>query len=91
VSGPQALTQAERVAILGQALGRDLRFEPLSDDEARKEMSATTPAKYVDAFFDFYVGGALDESRVLPTVLEVTGRPPRSFAQWTRAHVDAFR
>lgn len=40
-------------------------------------MSATTPAKYVDAFFDFYVGGSLDESKVLSTVREVTGRPPR--------------
>lgn len=91
VSGPQALTPADQVAILGQALGRDLSFEALTDDEARAEMSATTPAKYVDAFFDFYVGGALDESRVLPTVREVTGRPPRAFTQWAAAHADAFR
>jgi hypothetical protein len=54
-------------------------------------MSATTPAKYVDAFFDFYVGGALDESKVLPTVREVTGRPPRTFTQWVAAHADAFQ
>jgi uncharacterized protein YbjT (DUF2867 family) len=91
VSGPQALTPADQVAILGQALGRDLRFEALTDEEARAEMSATTPAKYVDAFFDFYVGGALDESKVLPTVREVTGRPPRTFTQWVSAHADAFQ
>jgi uncharacterized protein YbjT (DUF2867 family) len=91
VSGPQALTPADQVAILGQALGRDLRFEALTDVEARAEMSATTPAKYVDAFFDFYVGGALDESKVLPTVREVTGRPPRTFTQWVSAHADAFQ
>jgi uncharacterized protein YbjT (DUF2867 family) len=91
VSGPQALTPADQVAILGQALGRDLRFEALTDEEARAEMSATTPAKYVDAFFDFYAGGALDESKVLPTVREVTGRPPRTFTQWVSAHADAFQ
>jgi uncharacterized protein YbjT (DUF2867 family) len=91
VSGPQALTPADQVAILGQALGRDLRFEALTDEEARAEMNATTPAKYVDAFFDFYVGGALDESKVLPTVRAVTGRPPRTFTQWVAAHAGAFQ
>lgn len=91
VSGPEALTAGDRVAILGQVLGRPLRFEAQGDEEARAEMSATTPAKYVDAFFDFYAGGALDESRVLPTVREVTGRDPRTFAQWAEAHADAFR
>ena len=48
------------------------------------------PAKYVDAFFSFYTGGTLDESRVLPTVAEGTGRPPRTFQQWVKAHADAF-
>jgi uncharacterized protein YbjT (DUF2867 family) len=91
LSGPDSLTAADRVAILGQALGRDLRFEAQTDEEARAEMSATTPARYVDAFFDFYAAGTLDESRVLPTVREVTGRPPRTFAQWAAAHAGAFR
>jgi uncharacterized protein YbjT (DUF2867 family) len=91
VSGPEPLTAAERVAILGQALGRNLRFEAQTDEEARTEMSATMPAKYVDAFFDFYVRGTLDESRVLPTVQDLTGRPPRTFAQWAAAHAAAFR
>ncbi|HTV99363.1 MAG TPA: NAD(P)H-binding protein [Streptosporangiaceae bacterium] len=91
LSGPQALTPADRVTILGQALGRDLRFQAQDDDEARAEMSATTPARYVDAFFNFYADGALDESRVLPTVRTLTGRPPRAFAQWAREHAAVFR
>jgi hypothetical protein len=28
---------------------------------------------------------------VLPTVLEVTGTPPRTFRQWASAHAGAFR
>jgi uncharacterized protein YbjT (DUF2867 family) len=50
LSGPEPLTPADRVAILGQVLGRDLRFEAQTDEEARAEMSATTLAQYVDAF-----------------------------------------
>ena len=91
VSGPQALLPAERVRILGAALGRDLHLEAQSDDEARAQMTAQMPVEYVDAFFDFYVDGSLDESQVQPTVQEVLGRDPRTFEQWAAAHVDAFR
>jgi uncharacterized protein YbjT (DUF2867 family) len=91
LSGPEPLTPADRVAILGHVLGRDLRFEAQSDEDARTEMSATTPARYVDAFFDFYAAGTLDESEVPPTVRELTGRPPRTFSQWATAHANAFR
>jgi len=90
VSGPEPLAPADRVAILGQVLGRPLRFEAQPDDEARAEMSAAMPPKYVDAFFRFYADGTLDESVVWPTVRDLTGRPPRTFAQWAAAHAEAF-
>jgi uncharacterized protein YbjT (DUF2867 family) len=91
VTGPEPLLPADRVRILGEVLGRPLRFEGLTDAEAREQLTATMPQEYVDAFFDFYVDGNLDESQPLPTVEEVTGRPPRSFEQWATAHADAFR
>jgi hypothetical protein len=77
--------------VLAKVLGRDLRFEGLSDAEARAEMSSSMPAKYVDAFFSFFADGKLDESKVLPTVREVTGRSPRTFEQWATAHREAFQ
>jgi uncharacterized protein YbjT (DUF2867 family) len=91
LSGPESFLPADRVRVLGEVLGRDLRFEAQPDDEAWTDMTARMPEAYVRAFFDFYVNGSLDESPVLPTVQEVTGRPPRTFAEWARAHADAFR
>ena len=91
LSGPEALLPADRIRILVAALGRDLRLEALSDDEARAQMTAQMPVEYVDAFFDFYVDGSLDESQVQPTVQQVLGRAPRTFEQWAAAHADAFR
>jgi uncharacterized protein YbjT (DUF2867 family) len=41
LSGPDPLRPAGRVRILGEVLGRDLRFEGQPDDEARAEMSKT--------------------------------------------------
>jgi uncharacterized protein YbjT (DUF2867 family) len=90
LTGPEPLRPPDRARILGAALGRELRFEAQPDDETRAEMTAAMPAEYVDAFFSFYVDGKLDESVVLPTVQEVTGRPPRTFAQWAAAHASAF-
>jgi len=46
--------------------------------------------EYVEAFLDFYARGSLDESAVLPTVEEITGRPPNSFRDWAHANVDRF-
>lgn len=90
LSGPQALTPADQIAVLAQVLGRPLRFEGQPDAEARAEMSATTPEQYVDAFFKFYADGTLDESRLLPTVRELTGRDPRTLLQWATDHAQDF-
>jgi uncharacterized protein YbjT (DUF2867 family) len=90
LSGPESLLPADQVRILAEVLGRDLRFEGLSDEEARSELSGRMPGEYVEAFFEFFVVGDLDESRVLPTVEEITGRKPRTYEQWARAHTEAL-
>ena len=90
VSGSEAIRPADRVRILGQVLHRDIELHAQSNDEAREQMSASMPKEYVDAFFDFYVDGSLDESEPQSTVQDVLGRPPRSFEDWAREHADAF-
>jgi uncharacterized protein YbjT (DUF2867 family) len=90
ITGPEPLRPVDRVAILSEVLGRELRFEPLSNEEARRDMSASMPPEYVDAFFNFFVEGAVDETTVLPTVAEVTGRPPRTFREWAQEHAGEF-
>jgi uncharacterized protein YbjT (DUF2867 family) len=90
LSGPEALRPADRAGILGPVLGRPLRFEGQTDAEARAEMSRTVPAKYVDAFFRFFSDGEFDDSPVLGTVDDVTGRPARTFKEWATAHAAEF-
>ena len=91
LTGPEALLPADRLRILGAELGRDLRLEALSNEDARTTMTAQMPVEYVDAFFDFYVTGTLDNSQPRPTVQQLLGRAPRTFGQWAKAHADAFR
>jgi hypothetical protein len=69
-----------------EALYRPTRFG-CSARRSREEIAAAMPAEYVDAFFSFFVDGAVDETTVLPAVREVLGREPGGLA----ANVEAFR
>jgi uncharacterized protein YbjT (DUF2867 family) len=90
LSGPQPLTPGDQIKTLAAVLERPLRYEPLTDEQARAEMAADTPAPVIDAFFRFFSDGEYDDSAVLDTVHRITGRPPRSFEQWARAHAAAL-
>jgi uncharacterized protein YbjT (DUF2867 family) len=91
LSGPESLTTEERVRMLGAALGRELTFVPLTDDEHRATLLETTPPEYVEAFFQFYREGVIDETTVQPGFTEVTGREPRTFPEWLAGHAGQFR
>jgi uncharacterized protein YbjT (DUF2867 family) len=85
LTGPEAHTPDQRLAILGEALGRPLRAEPMSLTETRAELGP-----YADTFVQFYVDGIIDETTVTTAVADLTGHPARSFAEWCSEHADAF-
>jgi uncharacterized protein YbjT (DUF2867 family) len=91
LSGPVPLRPADQIDTLAAVLERPLRYEPLSDEQARLEMAADTPAPFIDAFFRFYSDGEFDDSPVLDTVQQITGHRPRRFEQWARAHALALK
>jgi uncharacterized protein YbjT (DUF2867 family) len=90
LTGPEALLPADRLAVLAELLGRELRLEPEPDHEARARMAAGTPAEMVEAFFRFFRGGEYDDSGTTPTVEQLLGRPPRTFRAWASEHLGAF-
>jgi uncharacterized protein YbjT (DUF2867 family) len=90
LSGPEPLTPGQQVATLARVLGRPLRYQAQSDEEARAEMAADTPPAVMDGFFRFFSQGEYDDSAVVDTVQRLTGRPPRTFEQWARDHASAF-
>jgi uncharacterized protein YbjT (DUF2867 family) len=90
LSGAEPLTPAEQVAILAEGLGRALSYEPQPDDEARAQLARTMPDPFVDAQFRFFSAGEFDDSRVVDTVQQVTGRPPGTLQGWVAEHRQAF-
>ncbi|RAY13589.1 hypothetical protein DPM19_18090 [Actinomadura craniellae] len=82
----------DRVRAIGAAVGRELRFVELTAGQARERMRARGVA---DDVADFVLGWHANPPEsaytVVPTVEQVTGRPPRTFAQWVAEHAAAFR
>src|SRR5215472_660803 len=48
LTGPQSLSQAEQVTIIGDVTGRRIRFEELSAEEFRRETEGSWPGPVVD-------------------------------------------
>src|SRR5437870_5257829 len=52
LTGPQSLSQFEQVSTIGRVIGRSLRIEEMSSDEARREWLPVMPASVVDMLLD---------------------------------------
>ncbi len=86
LSGPEALSARQQLAVVAEVLDRPLRFEPQPDAEARKAMAESMPEPFVDAQFRFFSGGEYDDSEVVDTVERITGRPAGTLRAWVEAH-----
>jgi uncharacterized protein YbjT (DUF2867 family) len=91
LSGPESLTHREQVAVLGKAIGRDLEFVELTPEQAREQMIRFIPEQVVDSLLALWADAVGKPAPVLPTVEQITGRRPRTFAQWAAEHADQFR
>jgi len=93
LTGPELLSAADQVEILGAALGRPLRLVDVPPEEAKAAMvDSGMPAELADAVIASMAQAGTDHAMaVLPTVEQVTGRPARSFAEWADAHLGDFR
>jgi uncharacterized protein YbjT (DUF2867 family) len=86
VTGGEALNHTQVAAILGEAMGRPIRYEAVDADgfvAAMGEIGA--PAEFATMLGNLYgMVRAGYTAGVLPTVEQVTGRPPITFAQFAR-------
>ena len=91
LTGPEALTPQQRIAILAEATGQNIVHVQLTQEQERQRLVAHG---YGDDYVEFGMQLALNPPEVagivLPTVENVTGRPARTFTQWARDHAEAF-
>lgn len=90
LTGPESLSQAEQVSIIGDVLGRRITFEELSPDEFRRETEGSWPRPAVDMLLAAWGATIGTPALVTSTVLDILGSPPRSFRQWVADNATAF-
>ena len=90
LTGPESLSQAEQVNIIGEILGRPIRFEELTPEEFRRETAGVWPPVVVDMLLAAWGATMGHPAYVTSTVADVTGTPARSFRQWVADHATAF-
>ena len=92
LSGPAVLTQAEQLAAIGQAIGRELRWEDMSRNAAVGALTAAWGDRaFVQTALDAWEWFIDHPETVTTTVQDVTGAPAHSFADWAAANAAAFR
>jgi uncharacterized protein YbjT (DUF2867 family) len=90
LTGPESLSQAEQVSIIGDVVGRRIRFEELSPDEFRSETEGSWPRPAVDMLLAAWGATLGRPALVTSTVSGILGSAPRSFRQWAADHAAAF-
>jgi uncharacterized protein YbjT (DUF2867 family) len=99
LTGPESLTQREQISIVGSVLGRSLRIEQMTADEARKELvsvidwgmaPATSISPVIEKLLRAWAAAVGLPAFVSTTFAEITGIRPRTFRQWAGDHAREF-
>jgi uncharacterized protein YbjT (DUF2867 family) len=94
LTGPEGLTAARQVEILGQALGRPLRYEEITPETAKQAMlsyNSWVHEAAIDSLLGHLARTVGRPALVTGEVERILGRPARTYAQWAADHATAFQ
>jgi uncharacterized protein YbjT (DUF2867 family) len=92
LTGPSLVTQLEQVQIISEVIGRPLRFEELSPEQAKADMEAAGwPQPLTDSAIEAWAAMLETPETITSTVEEVTGKPAKTFREWAEDHAADFR
>ncbi len=91
LTGPQSLTHEAMIAIIGDVIGRPLRYQEIPPEAATQGMVAQGfPQPFVQALMARYARGVGQPAITTSEVEKILGRPARTYAEWVADHADAF-
>ena len=92
LTGPQSLSQSDKVRLIGQALGRELLWEEISPEQVRRSMLAQGfPADAPARMLGYLADHVQRPGPSSAAVEQILGRQALSFVQWVMDHAAAFR
>jgi uncharacterized protein YbjT (DUF2867 family) len=81
LTGPESLSQAQQVRIIGDVVGRPIRFLELTPDEFRRETEGSWPRPVVDMLLAAWGATLGRPAFTNRAVSDILGRAPRTFRQ----------
>lgn len=88
LTGPEAVTQADQVRIIGEATGLPVRWEEASPEAIREQLAAITGDRaFADHAMAYWASLIGRPEPVTHVVEEITGAQARTFRDWARDHV----
>ncbi|MEU8760095.1 NAD(P)H-binding protein [Streptomyces sp. NPDC048659] len=90
LTGPESLTHAEQVEIIGSVLGRGIAFEEITPEAFREQWEGTAPSAAIDMLLAAWGAAVGPPAYVTTAVSEILGTPPRTYRQWVADHAAAF-
>lgn len=91
LTGPQSLTNAELLAVVGEVLGRDLFYREIPVEQVRERFVAIGfPAEFGTAYTALLAETVDRPAPVSDEVQRILGRPAQTFAEWVGHHREAF-
>jgi hypothetical protein len=91
VYGPESLTLRRQAEHIGDAIGREIRLEVISAEQARAELGKTMPPIGVETILRAWAAGDRIPAWTSVIIEKITGQPAHTFAQWAADHADDFR
>lgn len=92
LTGPQSLTQREKVCLIGEAIGREVPWVEIAPEQFRQVMLAQgLPEDVPDRVIGYWSDCVGQPGPSSATVEQMLGRPALTFAQWAVEHVAAFQ
>ncbi|GAA1546650.1 NAD(P)H-binding protein [Actinomadura kijaniata] len=90
LTGAQALTFREQLAILSEATGRDIPLVDITHAEAEEQMARYMPAPMAASLLALQKEAAEGPAAIADTTGTLLGRPARTFRQWATENAAAF-
>jgi uncharacterized protein YbjT (DUF2867 family) len=92
LTGPQSLTQRDKVCALGQAIGRSLTWQEVPPDEVRQAMLARGLSPDIPERTLAYLADSVERPGPTSDVVQhILRRPALTFTQWAVDHAAEFR
>lgn len=92
LTGPEAITRKDAVSAISKAIGKEIPFLELTENEARRQWE---DQGYDEESIEFFVRMAKNPPKagytVLPSIEQVLGRPARTFAEWAKENRTEFQ